>query len=157
LGFTLPDMLALCRGEFAGDKDCSENAVEGVSGPCAFDEFHPKKDVKPPAGDLGLPGCPLLSGRDESLLKSSSAVLSTLSLRSGGLVSVVYEGILGIVGDRACIILPSAVRYWSAVVCCRGWKALAERSCRVRGLRFSRLSELLRAGKESWGTTGVDP
>jgi hypothetical protein len=102
LGKILPDMLALCRGEPAGDKDCSENAVEGVSGPCAFDEFQPKKDVKPPAGDLGLSSWPLLSGRTESLLKSSSAAPFTLSLRSGGLeVSAVYEGILGIVGDRA--------------------------------------------------------
>jgi hypothetical protein len=57
-------MLVWRRGESAGDSDDSENAVAGDSASFGgFEEFQPKKEVKPPAGDLGLPGCPLLSGR----------------------------------------------------------------------------------------------
>jgi hypothetical protein len=53
-------MLGLCRGELAGDSDVSENAVAGESASLGFAEFQPKKEVNPPAGDLGLPR---LSGR----------------------------------------------------------------------------------------------
>lgn len=90
----------------------SEKVVEGVSGPCPL-EFQPKKEVNPPAGDLGFPDCPLLSGRLSwryKSVKSSCSAPSTLSLRSGGLVSEVYGGILGCVGDREWIILPFTVR-----------------------------------------------
>ena len=80
----------------------SEKVVEGVSGPGALEEFQPKKEVNPPAGDLGFPDCPRLSGRLSWRYRSvkSSSALSTLSLRSGGLVSEVYGGMLGCVGDR---------------------------------------------------------
>lgn len=62
LGFVLAGMFVLKRGEFVGDEDFSENVVAGDSAPpCGFDEFHPKKEVKPPAGDFGLCACPLLS------------------------------------------------------------------------------------------------
>ena len=156
LGFVLVDMLFLRRGESDGDKDWSENAVDGESGPAALVEFQPKKEVNPPAGDLGLPCWPLLSGRYWSLTSSSRAP-STLSLRSGGLTSALYDGMFGTVGDREWLTLPSIVGRLSSVVFFRGWKVLTERSCLGSGLRWLVGSELLRAANELCGTVGVVP
>lgn len=96
LGFERLAPLAPRRGESDGDKDFSEKVVAGDSSPFwGLVEFQPKNDVNPPAGDLGLEGLPLME---------SSATPSSRKLSSGGRVSCVYEGILGIVGDRACAV-----------------------------------------------------
>lgn len=74
LGFDLLLAFDLWRGELLGDV-FSENVVDGDCGMfCVLDEFQPKNDPKPPAGDFGLTGCPRLSG-----LNVSS---SSLNLRS---------------------------------------------------------------------------
>jgi hypothetical protein len=148
-GFPL-DILGLCRGELAGDSDVSENAVAGESASLGFAEFQPKKEVKPPAGDLGLPR---LSGRYES---SWSSAASSLSLRSGGRVSDAYDGIVGIVGDRACAFAPTA-RSSSVLLCLRGWNVLAGRSFRAEEVRFAEESESLRTGNGFWARRGVCP
>jgi hypothetical protein len=110
LGLALAARVVERRGESAGDKECSENVVAGESAPFgALLEFQPKKEVNPPAGDLGLFDCPRLSGRYASSVKSSAAP-STLSFRSGSLESDVYEGMFGMVGDRAWTILLPATR-----------------------------------------------
>lgn len=91
----------------------------------------------------------------------SSVTPSSLSLRSGGLVSEVYTDMLGIVGDRACAALfpAPAVLKSSILPCRRGWKALTDRSCRgadaSTGLVLAIERELLRAGKGFWGTLAV--
>jgi hypothetical protein len=110
LGLPLAAMFGLWRGELAGDKEYSEY-VTGDSGPF-LDEFQPKKEVNPPAGDLGLPWFPRLSGRYESS-NWASATPSNLSFRSVGRTSAAYADMLGRVGERACVM--------TGFRCRRGW------------------------------------
>lgn len=59
LGLFFVGAFEIRLGESAGDKEFSEKVVAGESSPFwAFDEFQPKKEVKPPAGDFGLLGFP---------------------------------------------------------------------------------------------------
>lgn len=89
----------------------------------------------------------------------SSVTPSNLSERSDRLDSLVYNGILGIVGDRACApLIPKALSA-SVLLSRGGWALLADRSCRdavgmVVVLLFATKRELLRG---EGGSSNVFP
>lgn len=66
---------------------------------------------------------------------------------------------LGIVGDRPWVRLPPDVLSSSALLLRRGWKLLADRSCRGveggMGLRFEMEREEARVGNGCWGMVPV--
>ena len=125
VGFVLAGMLSCLgkRGEAAGDKDFSENVVVGDSGPFCLAAFQPKNEVKPPAGDLGFTSLTRSTSRSSSVSYRSSSIKSSVTpsnfnRKLGCRTSVVlYTGMFGIVGDRACCPLAEALS--SSILLCR--------------------------------------
>jgi hypothetical protein len=158
MGFVLAGMLGCLgkRGEAAGDKDLSENVVVGDSAPFCLAEFQPKNEVNPAAGDLGFTGlaCSSSCSSSDSYRSSikSSVTPSSFNSRLGGRTSdVLYAGMFGIVGERACCPLAEALS--SASLLCRcAWKLLTVLSClgagpeEARALLGEAESELCRGG-----------
>ena len=136
VGFVLAGMLGCLgkRGEAAGDKDFSENVVVGDSAPFCLAAFQPKNEVKPPAGDFGLTGLACCSSRSSSVSYRSSSMKSSVTpsnfnRKLGWRTSVVlYNGMFGMVGDRACCPfaddLSSSILLWRCA-----WKLLTDLSC----------------------------
>lgn len=125
MGFVLVGMFGCLgkRGDAAGDKDFSENVVVGDSAPVCLAEFQPKNEVNPAAGDFGLTGLAFPSPRSSSLSYRSSSIKSSVTpsnfnRKLGWRTSdVLYAGIFGMVGERACCPLAEALS--SSILLCR--------------------------------------